>query len=75
MANPKKARPAENAHNEEAEWRRMLDEALEQTGGRLTKKERGWADAILIGGESAKAQKNRKARATPRTSGSRLPTH
>jgi hypothetical protein len=25
----------------------MLDDALRQTGGPLTKKERGWADAIL----------------------------
>jgi hypothetical protein len=30
-----------------AGWREMLHEALEQTGGPLTKKERAWADAIL----------------------------
>ncbi len=30
-----------------AGWREMLQEALEETGGPLTKKERAWADAIL----------------------------
>jgi Arc/MetJ-type ribon-helix-helix transcriptional regulator len=30
-----------------AGWQDMLQEALQQTGGRLTKKERAWADAIL----------------------------
>ena len=30
-----------------AGWRETLDEALQQTGGPLTKKERAWADAIL----------------------------
>jgi Arc/MetJ-type ribon-helix-helix transcriptional regulator len=30
-----------------AGWKEMLDEALERTGGPLTKKERDWADAIL----------------------------
>ncbi len=30
-----------------AGWREMLDEALRQTGGALTKKERAWADEIL----------------------------
>jgi Arc/MetJ-type ribon-helix-helix transcriptional regulator len=28
-------------------WREMLKDALEQTGGPLTKKERVWADALL----------------------------
>ena len=28
-------------------WREMLKDALEQTGGPLTKKERAWADALL----------------------------
>jgi Arc/MetJ-type ribon-helix-helix transcriptional regulator len=32
-----------------AGWREMLDEALRQTGGPLTKKERAWADGILKG--------------------------
>jgi Arc/MetJ-type ribon-helix-helix transcriptional regulator len=30
-----------------AGWRDMLAEALLQTGGPLTKKERAWADAVL----------------------------
>ena len=30
-----------------AGWREMLDDALQQTGGPLTNKERVWADAIL----------------------------
>jgi len=31
-----------------AGWREMLGEALQKTGGPLTKKERAWADANLI---------------------------
>lgn len=30
-----------------AGWRQMLKDALRQTGGPLTKKERAWADALL----------------------------
>jgi Arc/MetJ-type ribon-helix-helix transcriptional regulator len=30
-----------------AGWREMLDDALQQTGGPLTKKERDWADTLL----------------------------
>jgi Arc/MetJ-type ribon-helix-helix transcriptional regulator len=30
-----------------AGWRQMLAQALEETGGPLTKKERAWADEIL----------------------------
>ena len=30
-----------------AGWREMLKDALQQTGGPLTKKERAWADALL----------------------------
>jgi Arc/MetJ-type ribon-helix-helix transcriptional regulator len=30
-----------------AGWREMLDDALQQTGGPLTKKEREWADTLL----------------------------
>jgi Arc/MetJ-type ribon-helix-helix transcriptional regulator len=32
-----------------AGWREMLKDALRQTGGPLTKGERGWADAVLSG--------------------------
>ena len=30
-----------------AGWREMLKDALQQTGGPLTQKERQWADAVL----------------------------
>jgi Arc/MetJ-type ribon-helix-helix transcriptional regulator len=35
------------ALHDAAGWREMLGEALQQTGGPLTKNERAWADAIL----------------------------
>lgn len=35
------------ALHDAAGWRQMLQDALEQTGGPLTKKERVWADALL----------------------------
>jgi hypothetical protein len=35
------------ALNDAAGWREMLQDALQQTGGPLTKKERAWADTIL----------------------------
>ena len=35
------------ALSDAAGWREMLAEALEQTGGPLTKKERAWADEML----------------------------
>ena len=44
-----------------AGWRELLKEALEQTGGPLTKKERSWADAILAGQEQKKGSKRGKA--------------
>jgi len=34
-----------------AGWQDMLADALHQTGGPLTKKERAWADAILTSGK------------------------
>lgn len=35
------------ALSDAAGWRELLDEAMNQTGGPLTKKERAWADRIL----------------------------
>ena len=35
------------ALSDAAGWREMLGEALRQTGGPLTQKERAWADALL----------------------------
>jgi len=33
-----------------AGWKDMLESALEQSGGPLTRKERAWADALLTAG-------------------------
>jgi Arc/MetJ-type ribon-helix-helix transcriptional regulator len=46
------------ALNDVAGWRVMLDQALEHTGGPLTKKERNWADGIL---KSRPTKRRRKA--------------
>jgi Arc/MetJ-type ribon-helix-helix transcriptional regulator len=45
-----------------AGWRELLDEALQQTGGPLTKKERAWADAILS--DKGRKGHSRRGRAT-----------
>lgn len=44
-----------------AGWREMLAEALNQTGGPLTKKERAWADALLTSGKSKRGSRRGKA--------------
>jgi len=44
-----------------AGWREMLEDALRQTGGPLTKKERAWADAILSPPGQKKASRKGKA--------------
>jgi len=36
-----------NALADSAGWKEMLEDALRQTGGPLTKEERRWADALL----------------------------
>ncbi len=43
-----------------AGWREMLDEALQQSSGPLSKKERDWADAVLTA-EGQRAVRKRKA--------------
>jgi Arc/MetJ-type ribon-helix-helix transcriptional regulator len=35
------------ALHDAAGWRELLEEALDQTGGPLTRKERAWADTLL----------------------------
>ncbi len=40
------------ALSDEAGWGEMLDDALQQTGGPLTDKERAWAEAALTGKKS-----------------------
>jgi Arc/MetJ-type ribon-helix-helix transcriptional regulator len=42
-----------------AGWREMLREALDETGGPLTKRERAWADAVL----GSKRRGSRKGKA------------
>ena len=44
------------ALDDAAGWNRMLEDALQQTGGPLTEKEREWADALL----APERQKGRK---------------
>jgi Arc/MetJ-type ribon-helix-helix transcriptional regulator len=46
-----------------AGWREMLDEALRQTGGPLTEKERRWADSLLTpkGSKSGSSRRRRVA--------------
>ena len=43
-----------------AGWREMLDEALQQSSGPLSKKERDWADAVLTS-EGQRGGRKRKA--------------
>ena len=42
-------------------WREMLEDALQQTGGPLTKKERDWADKVLTTGRRKSGVRNGKA--------------
>ena len=44
-----------------AGWREMLKDALRQTGGPLTKKERAWADALLSSEGQKRGSGKRKA--------------
>ena len=49
------------ALSDAAGWRELLRDALDQTGGPLTKKEREWADAVLSGSARKRARKHRAA--------------
>ena len=44
-----------------AGWQEMLQDALQQTGGALTKKERTWADELLSHAHHKKSARKRKA--------------
>jgi Arc/MetJ-type ribon-helix-helix transcriptional regulator len=44
-----------------AGWSEMLKDALQQTGGPLTKKERAWADAVLSPSGQKKGSRRGKA--------------
>ena len=49
------------ALHDAAGCREMLEEAIEQTGGPLTKKERDWADALLAAPKQKRSLRNGKA--------------
>jgi Arc/MetJ-type ribon-helix-helix transcriptional regulator len=50
------------ALSDAAGWREMLEDALQQTGGPLSKKEREWADELLSPrGERRRAKKGKAA--------------
>jgi Arc/MetJ-type ribon-helix-helix transcriptional regulator len=49
------------ALHDAAGWRELLNEAIVQTGGPLTKKERVWADALLTAQAQKRRSRKRKA--------------
>ena len=50
------------ALSDAAGWKEMLEDALQQTGGPLTTKERAWADALLSPrDEKTRAKKGKAA--------------
>lgn len=49
------------ALHDAAGWRELLEDAMEQTGGPLTERERSWADSLLTSQEGKKG--SRKGRA------------
>jgi len=49
------------ALHDAAGWKEMLNDALRQTGGPLTKTERAWADTVLSPRERKKGSKKGKA--------------
>ena len=49
------------ALSDAAGWKEMLEDALKQTGGPLTKKERAWADALLSPRQQKRGGKKGKA--------------
>ena len=49
------------ALSDAAGWKEMLEEALQQTGGPLTRKERVWADGLLSAREGKRRGKKGKA--------------
>lgn len=49
------------ALHDAAGWREMLEDALKQTGGPLSKKERAWADQFITAKNGKKIPKKRSA--------------
>jgi Arc/MetJ-type ribon-helix-helix transcriptional regulator len=44
-----------------AGWKEMLEDALRQTGGPLTVREKAWADALLLGQKRRTGARKRRA--------------
>lgn len=42
-------------------WAAMLEQALEETGGPLTKREQKWADGVLSAGSTRRGKRRRAA--------------
>lgn len=49
------------ALHDTAGWKELLNKALAQTGGPLTKKERAWADALLSQSQKKRSKKRSAA--------------
>lgn len=49
------------ALNDVAGWQAVLDEALRQTGGPLTREEMAWADGLLQGADGKSGRSRRRA--------------
>lgn len=56
------------ALSDAAGWKEMLSEALDQTGGPLTKKEQAWADSVLTCSPRRRPSRNGKAAGTASSS-------
>jgi hypothetical protein len=54
-------RAVEMALQDASGWRATLDDAMQQTGGPLTDKERAWVDSLLLPRYAKKAANTRKA--------------
>lgn len=49
------------ALHDAAGWKEMLEDALRQTGGPLTSREKAWADAVLLGQRRRAGARKRRA--------------
>jgi Arc/MetJ-type ribon-helix-helix transcriptional regulator len=49
------------ALHDAAGWKQMLEEALRQTGGPLTGREKAWADSLLLGQKQRTGARKRRA--------------
>ena len=51
------------ALSDAAGWREMLEDALRQTGGPLTNRERAWADALFASRKQKRSRRSGKGKA------------